>query len=311
MTLVTLIVNPAAGNGRGRACAAAATAGLTAAGLRPVVRESASLADARHLAATAAADGHTLVAVGGDGMASALAGVAAAAGCPYGIIPAGRGNDLARVLGIPSDPARAALTVAAGLTRQIDLIAVRTPGQPEMLVTGSVYLGVPAVAGQIANASRLPGAAVYPVAALRAVARWRPARFSVRGDQQDAEFAGFALVVANSAYFGAGMQVAPPARIDDGLLDLVTMSDAPKLVFLRALARIKDGSHTSLPQVQLSRAASVTITVDRAMPAAADGETLPFADPLPAGQPLEVSVRPAALTVIGPAGAPPSPPTRE
>ncbi len=59
--------------------------------------------------------------------------------------------------------------------------------------------------------------------------------------------------MANSAYFGAGMMVAPPARIDDGILDLVLMRHGPKLAFVRALAKIKDGSHTSLAEVSLER----------------------------------------------------------
>lgn len=304
MTPLTLIVNPAAGRGRSRQRAAAAAAELARAGLRPAVRESESLAHGRELAAAAAAAGHVVVAVGGDGMAAALAAVASTARCRYGIIPAGRGNDLARVLQIPSDPAAAARVVAAGRTRQIDLIGVSAAGHAEALVAGSVYLGVPAVAGQIANATRwLGGPAVYPVAALRAVAGWQPARFTLSGDERVRDLPGYAVVVANSAYFGAGLQVAPPALVDDGLLDLVVLRHGPRLAFLRALATIRDGAHIALPQVELSRCAEVTVTVDRPTPAAADGETLGFADPLPSGQPLRIRVVPAALTVMVPAPA--------
>ncbi len=134
------------------------------------VTESASLAHAAELAAAAAAAGSVVVAVGGDGMAGALAGAAARLGCPLGIIPAGRGNDLARVLGIPAGPAEAAGLLADGPTRQIDLIGVSVAGQPEAIVAGSVYLGVPSVAGEIANGTRW----------LRRVGRL-PARRAARG----------------------------------------------------------------------------------------------------------------------------------
>ena len=301
----SLIVNPAAGRGRALAAVPHATAALDAAGLSYDVCVSASLRHATELAARAGAAGSVIVAVGGDGMAGALAGTAARLGGTYGIIPAGRGNDLARVLGLPFGPAAAAGVLAAGTTRQIDLIEVTAPDEPGVIVAGSVYVGVPSVAGEIANATRwLKGPLVYPVAALRAVAGWRPATFEVTGAGGHHHFAGYAVVVANSAYFGAGMMVAPPACIDDGILDLVLMRHGPKLAFVQALSKIKDGSHTSLAEVSLERDHEVTLTVDRPMPVAADGETLPFAAPLPAGTPLRIRALPGALTVIAPPGRP-------
>jgi diacylglycerol kinase (ATP) len=296
-----LIVNPTAGNGRAKAVLPQVTSALTAAGVAHRVTESASLAHARELAAEAAERDEVVVAVGGDGMAGALAGVAAQASASYGIVPVGRGNDLATVLGIPADPAGAARVLAGGQLRQVDLIAVSAPGHPEVIVAGSVYAGLPAVAGEIANTTRwLGGSLVYPVAALRALARWRPVTFTVRsaaGGTED-EFEGYAVVVANSPNFGAGMKVAPPAAIDDARLDLVLMRSAPKLTFVRALLKIKDGSHIDLPQITLATDSDVTITMSRDMPAAADGEPLACAAPLTAGTPLRVTVRPAALSVL-------------
>jgi diacylglycerol kinase (ATP) len=296
-----LIVNPAAGRGRAIRALPLVRAALDAAGASYDVRVSGSLRHATKLAAQAAESGSVIVAVGGDGMAGALSGPASRLGATYGISPAGRGNDLARVLGIPFDPAAAAATLVAAATRHIDLIGVTAPDGAEQVVAGSVYAGVPSVAGEIANATRwLKGPLVYPVAALRAVAGWRPARFEVTGSGGCYDFPGYAVVVANSAYFGAGMMVAPPACIDDGILDLVMMRDGPKLAFVQALARISGGSHTALTQVRMERDTAVTLTVDRPLPVAADGETLPFAAPLPAGAPLRIRALPRALTVITP-----------
>jgi diacylglycerol kinase (ATP) len=303
---LTLIVNPTAGGGRSRQVLPQAAAALDAAGADYEVRESASLAHAGELAAAAAAQNRVIVAVGGDGMAGALAAAASRLGSPYGIVPAGRGNDLARVLRIPPAPADAARLLAQGSPiRQVDLIGVSVPGSAEAIVAGSVYAGVPSVAGTIANGTRwVRGSAVYPLAALRALARWRPVTFAVQGAAGgQREYAGYAIVVANSAFFGAGMKVAPPAQIDDGILDLVYMRHGPKLAFVQALVKIKDGSHTSLEQVSLDRDTEITLTMGQAMPVAADGETLPFAAPLPAGTPLRIRVLPAALTVIAPSGS--------
>jgi len=301
----SLVVNPAAAGGRALRVIRAATAALDEAGASYQVSQSASLDHARELADAAARRGDVAVAVGGDGMAGAMAGAVAAAGGMYGIIQAGRGNDLALVLGLPADPAAAVRVLTSGQPRQVDLIGVSIPGEPEVIVALSAYLGVPAIAGEIANRARLlRGPVVYPAAALRALARWQPAVFRVERDVQDetpgGDFAGYAVVVANCAYFGAGMKVAPAAKVDDGLLDVVTMRHGPRLAFIRVLMKIKDGTHVAVPLVGVDQAAEVTVTVGRAMPAAADGETLPWASPLPAGVPLRVRVLPRALWVIAP-----------
>lgn len=299
-----LIVNPTAGNGRARALLPQATSALTQAGADHRVAESASLVHARELASEAADRGEVVVALGGDGMAGALAAVAAAEGASFGLIPAGRGNDFAGALGIPAHPAAAAMVLARGVIKRVDLIGASTPDHPEVVVAGSVYAGIPAVAGQIANGTRwLSGSLVYPVAALRALARWQPVTFTVRDPANELadQFVGYAVVVANSPNFGAGMRVAPSAAIDDGELDLVLMRGAPKLTFIRALQKIKDGSHVTRPQITLSRGPDVTITMSRDLPAGADGEPLPCASPLAAGTPLRIRVLPSALRVLVPA----------
>jgi diacylglycerol kinase (ATP) len=318
-----LVVNPAAGGGRCARVLPAVTAALDAARAPYQICVSASLDQAREVADRATRLGHVVVAVGGDGLAGALAGVmadrvadtvgardasSAGTGC-LGIIPAGRGNDLARTLGIPFQPARAAEALTAGAPRRVDLIGVAAGGGRETIAAASVYAGIPAVAGQVANRMRwLRGPAGYRVAALRALARWRPVPFlaEVRLGAEpatEARFAGYAAVVANSAYFGAGLKVAPAAEIDDGQLDLVIMRHGPRIAFLRALARASDGGHVTLPQVDVSRCTEVTITVGRQTQAAADGEALPDAAPLRAGIPLHIRVLPGALRLLGPAGS--------
>jgi diacylglycerol kinase family enzyme len=139
---------------------------------------------------------------------------------------------------------------------------------------------------------------------VRALARWPPTTFTVRpGTVPGAPplVAGFAVVVANSAYFGAGLKAAPAADLSDGLLDVVTVAHGGKLSFLRVMLSATRGTHTRLPQVGTTRAASVTVTADRPVTAGADGEPLAGASPLPAGSTLLVRVIPAALEVLVPA----------
>ncbi len=315
-----LIVNPAAGHGRSATVLAQAEEVLAAAGAAYLIRTSTSLAHASVLATEAAARGETVVSIGGDGLAGALAGAAASADARYGLIPAGRGNDLAGAIGIPADPRAAAAVLLAGAERRIDLLGVGVPGHAESVVAGSVYIGIPAQTAELANAMGwLRGPLVYPIAAVRALARWRPVTFSVdlTGTEPTStrptspgptstgptstEFDGFAVVAANASRFGGGMRVAPAARIDDGLLDLVVMRRAGRLTVLRALAGIRSGRHLALPQISTDRGTEVTLRASRDLTAAADGEPLACASPLAAGTPLRVRVLPGALRVLAPA----------
>ena len=303
-----LVVNPAAGGGRAGRLLPAVRGVLDDAGARHQVSESASLEHAKELAAAAAGRGDVVVAFGGDGMVGALAGTVAAAGGVFGIIPAGRGNDFARTLGIPFAPADAARLLVYGQERRVDLIGVGRAdaggadagGAAELVVAGSVYLGVPAVAAEIAGRSRVPpGEMAYPVAGLRAVLGWRTATFRMQLDDGAAqEFDGGVVVVANSRYFGAGMMVAPQADTGDGLLDVVYIRSGSKLAMLRGLTKLKTGAHLSMREVGTARAAAVTITAGRAMPGGADGEPLACAGPLDPGCPLRIRALPGALRVI-------------
>jgi YegS/Rv2252/BmrU family lipid kinase len=301
-----LVVNPAAGQGRSARILPAVLGPLAAAGASVRVRESASLAHAATVAAEAAGQGEAVVAVGGDGTVGRLAAVVADAGGVFGIVPAGRGNDFARTLSIPTQPARAAAVLVTGQRRVVDLIGVRAGDGPELVVAGSVYLGVISEGAEIVRASRLTfGGLAYQLAGLRALRAWQRATFAVdlgTGAGPNGGFPGFAVLVANSAFLAGGKRGAPAADAADGLLDVITVREGSKLSFVRVMLLAGRGTHVRLSQVEAAQAATVTITADRAMPAGADGETLPFASPLTPGCPLRIRALPGALQVITPAG---------
>jgi YegS/Rv2252/BmrU family lipid kinase len=274
---------------------------LSAAGATVRVEESSSLDHAATLAAEAAGRGEIVVAVGGDGTVGRMAAAVAAADGVLGIIPAGRGNDFARMLGIPADPARAAAVLLRGGRRMVDLIGVAAGDGPEQVVAGSVYLGIPSEGAQIAAASRIPGGLGYQVAGLRALLAWRPTAFTVDTGSAEtrAGFTGFCVVVANSGYFAGGMHAAPEADASDGLLDVITVRGGSKLSFVRVMLLASRGEHTRLDQVGTAQAASVTVRADRDLRAGADGEPLPCASPLATGTPLRIRALPGALRVVG------------
>src|SRR5919205_1023571 len=109
------------------------------------------------------------------------AGGLAGAARPRGIFPGGRGNDLARVLGIPSDPQGAVAVLATGETRQIDVGVAN-----ERRFLGVAPCGFDSDANRIANEARLVrGNLVYAYAAIRALIAWRPATFTITLDDAD------------------------------------------------------------------------------------------------------------------------------
>ena len=233
--------------------------------------------------------GEVPVVMSGDGMIGQVGGVLAGGEAPLGVIPGGRGNDLARVLGIPTEIEAATGLLAAGRTRAIDVGEVN--GRRFLCIASC---GFDSEANRIANEVRLvKGNLVYLYAALRALAAWRPARFQIAADGARREFTGYAVAAANGKAYGGGMLLAPDAEIDDGLLDVVYTTQVSKLRFLANLPKVFDGRHTANDEVHVLRASEVEIRADRRFAVYADGDHL-------TDLPARVRVLPRALNVIAP-----------
>ena len=198
----TFLVNPASGGGAAPAAVVPVARILRQRGAEVDVTYSPGPKAMGALVAAAVEKGDVVVSVGGDGMLSSLAGLVSAAGGTLGVVPAGRGNDFARMLGLPSEPADVAALLLDGAVRRVDLVSLTLPGGRPRLVAGSVYCGVDARAGEIVDrAHRLPRKMQYPYAALRALATYSPARFLVSVDGVERSYAAANVVVANSAYY--------------------------------------------------------------------------------------------------------------
>ncbi len=285
---LVLIVNPAASGGRALAVMERARAELSrrAADFRVVVARSPEHAAGE--ARAAASSGETSVGVGGDGFVGMLAGALRSTSA-LAIVPAGRGNDFARVLGVPRDPESAARLALEGRERPVDLATVN--GKPYTCIASA---GFDSDANRIANEARLVrGNLVYLYAALRALAAWRAARFEVVVDGERHEFSGYAVAVANSKAYGGGMYLAPHAELDDGRLDVMLTLDQPKLAYLRGLPKVFRGAHVTNPGVRFLRGEHVDVRADRPFTVYADGD--PIAE-LPAAMAVERRV----LRVIAP-----------
>jgi len=296
----TFLVNPASGGGAAPAAVVPVARALREAGASVDVTYSPGPLAMGALVTAAIERGDVVVSVGGDGMLSSLAGLVSALGGTLGVVPAGRGNDFARMLDIPSAPDEVAALLLDGEVRKVDLISLALPGAPRRLVAGSVYAGVDARASELVDrAHRLPRKAQYPYAALRALASYAPGRYLVSVDGIEREYAAATVVVANSAYYGSGMKIAPVAAVSDGLLDVVVIEAASRLALMRSLPKVYDGAHVDLPQVTVLTGRRVELRADaaRPVPVGGDGEPLGQLPPL-AGQPAVVEVQPGALAVI-------------
>jgi diacylglycerol kinase (ATP) len=293
------LVNPAAGGGAAPGAVVPVARRLREAGATVEVTYSPGPQAMHELAAAAVARGDVVVSVGGDGMLCSLAGEVARLGGTLGVVPAGRGNDFARMLGLPDDPAAVADVLLGGASRRVDLVSWAVDGHSRV-VAGSVYAGVDARAAEIVDRVRwLPGPVQYPYAAVRALATYRPARFRVVVDGRVAEYDAATVVVANSRYYGKGMAIAPGARLDDGLLDVVVIEAASKRELIRSFPTVYDGSHVDLPQVTVLTGARVEVSADARVPVPVGGDGEPLGVlPSLGSPPAEVSVLPGALTVL-------------
>lgn len=287
-----IIINPVAGRGRAPAHALPVAKLLRQAGHEVEIVYTTTPADAKTETERAATDGAVAVATGGDGMVALVAGAAARCGATLGIVPAGRGNDFARQLGIlAGDGAEAmARVLAAGEPRAVDMLDAGP-----RLVPGSVYVGIDSRASEILDRARwVPGPLQYPYAAIRAIATYSPADFTITLDGDRSEHHAATVVVANSGYYGSGMRIAPRAAVDDGLLDVVVVGAASRLDLIRSLPKVYDGRHAELDAVTMLRGSEVTVTAAQPLDAYADGDHL-------APLPVTARVLPAALRVLAPA----------
>ncbi len=237
--------------------------------------------------------GELPVSFSGDGVAGAVAAaVAGDEGAVVGVLPGGSGNDFCRHVGIPQDALEACAVIAHGTPAAIDL--GEADGHPFL---GIASLGFDSEANALANrAPRRLGRGIYVYGALGAVARWAPATFDVSVDGVRESFDGWSVIVANTSVYGGGMYVAPDARLDDGLLDVVLIRKTSRLHFLASFPRVFKGTHVHERNVTVLRGREVTVAASRPFDVYADG------DPI-AQVPVRIRSLPAAVRVLLPSGA--------
>jgi len=288
MTL-TALINPISGGGHAKSIWQPIADRLAAREVSVTVEVTRSQQHAVQSARAAAERGDVVIAVGGDGLVRDVACGVVPVGGTMAIVPAGRGNDLARKLELSHDPDVLAAMLAGGQVRTYDVI--EAAGQ---IVLGNVYVGIDSVSNKAINDNRwLPGLLVYRLAPVGAILSWHAPTFTVECDGESRTLAAHSVVVANSGAYGHGLKIVPSAVLDDGQLDVMTVADGPRRKVVKFMSQAKDGSHVNSDTVTVRRATRVTISADRAVPVFADGDYL-------AEMPISMALRPSALKLVMP-----------
>jgi YegS/Rv2252/BmrU family lipid kinase len=232
------------------------------------VHPSASPADLTKTAAESSRGGYDRVVVcGGDGTLNLAVREFDLTRGTLAVIPLGSGDDFAKVLGIPRDPAAAAELAVTGTPRQVDVA----------LANGLRYMGVAGLGfdSEVASYANekvklLRGSLVYFWAILRVLPRFTPRKVTLNGKEEEIMFAA----VGNSRQYGAGIRITPDAQIDDGLLDLCIVHRTTRLELLKTLPKAYGGTHVQSEFVEQRRGTQFSFTAPNTMEVYADGERL-------------------------------------
>jgi YegS/Rv2252/BmrU family lipid kinase len=289
---LTLIVNPASAGGKTLSLLPRVGAVLDAQRVEFRVERTRSLEHGVDLALNAVELGEVPVVVSGDGLMGAVGGAMAGEETPVGLIPGGRGNDLARALGIPDDAEAAVEVILAGHSRRID---VGEANGKRFL--GIVSVGFDSECNRLANETHfIRGNLVYAYSMVRTLIGWRSARFTVVVGGERKRLEGYFVDVANNCVYGGGMYIAPEAEIDDGQFDVVAITEVGKLRFLRGLREVVKGAHIHKEEVTTFRASRLELDASRPFPVYADGDHL-------TDLPVSLRVLPSCLSILVPADA--------
>jgi lipid kinase YegS len=251
----------------------AAVQAVRSAGHDLEVRVTWEKGDAARLAAEAAREGvPRVIAGGGDGsvneVANGLMAVAAAARPALGILPLGTANDFATACGVPTDPQAAIVLAVTGEPRPIDLGRCNDAFFANVAAGG---FGAAVTAETPVELKNFLGGGAYTLMGLAKAVHFVPYACSIR--TPDGEVAGRVVVgaICNGRQAGGGQPLAPAALLDDGLLDVVALSEFPPSAAMQVVAEIL-ADDTRGQYVTRVRVPWIEVTAPAAIPVNLDGE---------------------------------------
>jgi len=242
------------------------------------------------IVAGAERDGVDVVyAVGGDGTVHETAKRLIGRPLALGVVPTGSGNGFARQIGLPMNVRASLRSCRGGRIETVD--TARVNAMPFIATMGVGFDA--AVAEAFANAGTR-GLRTYVRAGLREIRRFRAEEYEIEIDGARQSRRAFAVVVANAAHYGNNARIAPPASLQDGLLDVVIVDEVTTLQAIALVPRLFRGTIDRSKHVTIATATRIDIRRAAAGPAQLDGEPLT----LPAR--LSIEIAPRSLRVLVP-----------
>lgn len=229
-----------------------------------------------------------VIVCGGDGTINSAAKGIMATGLPFGILPMGTANDLARTLHIPDDLLGAADLILAGRTRRIDVGEVN--GHPFFNVA-SMGLGATLANSLSREAKRRWGKLGYALAAAKVILAARPFSATIINKSGSVSVRSLQIAVGNGRHYGGGTVVEADAAIDDGHLDLYSLEQKNVLRLLLLLRSFRQGTHGAWEEVRTDKCVEFDIRTKRPMPINTDGDLVTFT-------PAHFIIRPSAIEVF-------------
>ena len=288
---MVVIANPTSGRGRGGAVGHEVVRRLAERSVRAELVLTERPGDATRLAAAALGSGcRKIVACGGDGTVHETAAALAGSQAVMGIVPCGRGNDLARALAIPREVKGALATLVEGEARRIDLGRI---GDRTFCAVASVGFDAEVAARARGGVGPFSGTLAYVAAMLSTLVRFRSPTVHLEGPFGSFDGPVLLVAIANTPTYGGGMRIAPQAVCDDGWLEVCIVEALPRRTVLRCFPRIFAGTHAELPFVRMERVQRLTIETSPPLEIYADGEPI-------ARTPATIEIMAGALSVLAP-----------
>lgn len=290
-----VIINEHAGSGRAARAGELVRQTLSSLGIEYRVHYTQCPGHASALAQKAMDEGaERIIAVGGDGTAMEAAQPLAGTGVILGIIPAGTGNDFARMLGISSDIGLATRQAVLSAAKRVDAIRV---GDRLFLNVASFGMDIDVVRNTERFKRIVRGMAAYMLGIFASLVARRTTRVDISFDGGPYESReALMVVIGNCQYYGGGIRVLPMASPYDGFMDVMVVEKITRLKIISLLARFVKGRHTDLPICTFKRCHIMDVHPAGQLEINMDGDLIMFSES------RRLELLPGALCVSVPSG---------